>query len=316
MSNKKRKRLISPTLSNVPLVEPKVVGDPTGNESLAEFRRRYNREQKQQSEAAIQQSVAELTDTMIQLRAAQREALFKVPSEELAAVTSQVPEYVEGSVDEVRSQIKSALHTVIMELSRSGVTLRDSGRDKMVVVSRLNLTVDWRVAANWRKLYEHMSESGLNVFTDEDVSLPKKPEPPAPTPTIDAILNQNNGETTEGRKRMVKAVEDTLINREWRNCWAGFANSIYYNFDGYMLNEREKQTFYDTMVRRNLSLNRPADYDTCRVALVRSGDLGKGFPHLLYPSEILASQIEDADLNDREVRRQIAQRTRQLATQN
>jgi hypothetical protein len=209
MSNKKRKRLISPTLSNVPLVEPKVVGDPTGNESLAEFRRRYNREQKQQSEAAIQQSVAELTDTMIQLRAAKREALFKVPSEELAAVTSQVPEYVEGSVDEVRSQIKSALHTVIMELSRSGVTLRDSGRDKMVVVSRLNLTVDWRVAANWRKLYEHMS--GLNVFTDEDVTAPKPVVvEEAPKPTIGDLEKINIGAGTESERRARYLVTDLM----------------------------------------------------------------------------------------------------------
>jgi len=201
MTNKKRKRLISPTFSNVPSGEVVQKGDPSGNLSIAELRRRDNREQKQQSEAKTQQLVEELNDTVLQLRAAQRDALFKIPSEELAAMTTQVPEHITGSVDEIRSQVKSALHTIIVELARGGVTLRESGRDKMVAVSRLNLTVDWRVAANWRKLYEHMSESGLNVFTDEDVTAPKPVVEEAPKPTIGDLEKINIGAGTESERR-------------------------------------------------------------------------------------------------------------------
>jgi len=198
MSNKKRKRLISPTFSNVPSGEVVQKGDPTGNLSIAELRRRDNREQKELAKAEIKKAEAELNDTLIQLRAAQRDALFKIPSEELAAVTTQLPEHVTGSVDEIRSQVKGAFHTVIIELSRSGVTLHDSGRDKMVVVSRLNLIVDWRVATNWRKLYEHMSS--LNVFTDEDVTAQKPVVVEAPKPTIGDLEKINIGAGTESER--------------------------------------------------------------------------------------------------------------------
>lgn len=312
MSNKKRKRLISPTLSNVPLVEPKAVGDPTGNESLVEFRRRYNREQKERREAETARMIGDLNDTMIQLRAAQRDALFKIPSGYLTEHCTHAPARVDGTPENLIAEIRAARNEFRLNLERSGVILHPSAMDKFRTISELNPTVDLRSVTNWQTMYSHMDECG--VFTDTDRTMKqKRSETPVEKPTLDAILDQNNGETTEGRKRMVKAVEHTLVNRDWANCWAGFANSLYESFSGFMLTERQKQTFIETMWRRNLSLNRPADYDVCRVALVRSGDLPS---HLLYPSELLANQIEDADLNDREVRRQIAQRSRQLAAQN
>jgi len=64
------------------------------------------------------------------------------------------------------------------------------------------------------------------------------------------------------------------------------------------------------MTRRNKKFKRPADYDEVRVALVQVGSLPQ---HLLYPSEKLAIDVESADLNDREVRREFARRTHLLA---
>ena len=79
-----------------------------------------------------------------------------------------------------------------------------------------------------------------------------------------------------------------------------------------MLTPIQRQTFYDTMLRRGMNFHRPKDYDTVRVALAKSGDL----PNLLYPSERLELEMEMSDLNDRDVRRQFAQRSRELNTKS
>jgi hypothetical protein len=177
-------------------------------------------------------------------------------------------------------------------------------------ITQLRFGKNMGTVSAWQACHDRLVT--CDCYGDELANQSKRQESPKPT-TLDNILNSNNGETTEGRKRMVEAVTDSLIHRDFANCWAGFANSLYENFNGFMLTERQKQTFYDTMVRRNLNLNRPADYDLVRVALCRSGDLPS---HLLYPAEKLALEVEDADMNDFNVRQAFARRTRLLATQN
>jgi hypothetical protein len=178
-------------------------------------------------------------------------------------------------------------------------------------ITQLRFGKNMSTVSAWQACHDRLVACDCYGGDDELANQPKRPESPASkATTLDSILNSNNGETTEGRKAMIEAVKDTLIHRDYRNCWAGFANSLYENFNGFMLTERQKETFYNTMLRRNLSLNRPADYDVCRVALVRSGGLPS---HLLYPAEKLALEVEDADMNDRNVRQEFARQTRLLA---
>ena len=262
MSNKKKKRLVSPTLSNVPVVEPKVVGDPTGNEHVWEHARRYNREQKQQSDAKTAQMIGELNDTVLQLRAAQRDALLKVPSEELAALTTQAPENLAGTVEEIRAQIKGALHSVITKLAAEGATVRDSARDKMVAVTRMNLNVDWRVAANWHKLYDYMLD--LGCFTNEDVTLPRKPEPPAQGPTIDALeglnISGNEGDAKTAKRLATDLMfaQGSVLHHEW-------LASLYSGFNGFRPSEDDLQYIYRVAFPRlNLSYVDRRSFDIIR----------------------------------------------------
>jgi hypothetical protein len=272
---------------------------------------RLVKEEAEAREAPVKAAIAQLSQTMLELRAAQRDALFKIPSEDLSAVTTAAPANIPGTVEELRSQIKSAFSVAIIELSRVGIIVHDSGTEKMQAVSRLNLDVDWRIAENWQKLYEVMSTGGLAVFTDGDVTVPQPvaEETPAPKPTLDELLATVSAESTEGRKKLVEAVTDSVLTGEFRVCWSAFINSIGQNFH-YTLTEAEKKLFFDTMTRRNKNFKRPADYDEVRVALVQVGSLPN---NLLYPAEKLALDVENADLNDRVVRREFARRTHLLA---
>lgn len=303
---KRKKQAPSPAVQITPVA---VKGDPTGNESLAEFRRRTDREQKEQREAEKKQMVGDLNGTMIQLRAAQRDALFKIPSDYLTEHCTLTATRVNGTPETIAAEIRDAFNKFRINLVQRGVTLHQGAMQKFRKVAEVNPTVDLRIVSNIQIVYEYMDEIG--VFADADRKVKQEPPvQPAPRHNLDKLLETVSAESTEGRKKLQEAIVDSLVNREWANCWAGFADSLYKNFDKFMLTERQKQTFYDTMVRRNLNLNRPADYDTCRVALVRSGDLPS---HLLYPTEKLAHEVEDADMNDYNVRREFARRTRQLA---
>jgi hypothetical protein len=300
MSNKKRKRLVSPTLSNVPLVEPKVVGDATGNESLAEFRRRYNREQRDLSEA---QRLAV-------------KAFWARPQSDLVQVTlKNLPESAADAGLNVEQgpcsdDASGTAHEQWRSTAPAGLNEEGHRRLLRYGITQLRFGKNMGTVSAWQACHDRLVE--CDCYGDELANQPKKPESPKPT-TLDNILNSNNGETTEGRKRMVDAVKDSVVHSDWANCFAGFKNSLYENFGGFILNDRQTKTFIETMWRRNLNLNRPADYDMCRISLVKSGDLPS---HLLYPAEKLALEVEDADMNDRNVRQAFARRTRLLATQN
>jgi hypothetical protein len=272
---------------------------------------RLRREEDVARQAPVTAAINALSQTMLQLRAAKADALFKIPSEDLSAVTTAAPANIPGTVEELRAQIKSAFSVAIIELSRAGIIVHDSGKEKMWAVSRLNLDVDWRIADNWQKLYEVMAPGGLAVFADEDVTVPQPVEEPPvePQPTLDELLETISAESTDGRKKLVEAVTDSVLTGEFRTCWQAFIESIAQNF-GYVFTEAEKKLIYDTMVRRNLSFKLPKHYDLVRVALTQAGSLPQ---NLLYPAERLALEVESADLNDREVRREFARRTHLLA---
>lgn len=198
-------------------------------------------------------------------------------------------------------------------LSEDGQKCDGAARLVLYGMAQAKAGRDMSNVAAWESAFEHMREV-LKAFAAEEVIVDesKLPKPVERKPSLDEILEAEDGESASGRRRMIAAVENDFLDNNFRNCWLGFTNSLYERF-GYVLTEKEKKTFIEAMFRLNMNLNRPADYDKIRVALVKSGELGKGYPHLCYPSEILEAEIENADLNDYEVRRSIAQRTRQLS---
>jgi hypothetical protein len=327
-----KKRKIQKSLLDTTFVNPilPVVKKNTVYETDKELIARLQREEAAERDAKdpVLQAKRQHTQTLVKLQNEAREywsqsisELSKTwsKSERAKDITFSVPAIRDSySLDDARAAFNIF---VDQQLPKTAYSLTEASGTRLTLFGLAQAQVGGQDMSNpkaWSDAFDHL----LNVLKAfqpgelivDESKLPKPIEQAPKKQTLDEVLNSHSGETTEGRKAMIKAVEDSLINREWANCWLGFTTSIYENFDGYMLTKREKDTFIETMIRRNLSLNCPAHYDSVRVALVKSGDLGKGFPHLLYPSEVLSAQMEDADLNDREVRRQIAQRTRQLQT--
>jgi hypothetical protein len=170
---------------------------------------------------------------------------------------------------------------------------------------------------NWETAL-HRLHVELDVFPPDSVTgyrdpnEQSRPTQPAKTPTVDELLEAENGNTYEGRKRMLDAVQKAAIYGDYARTWAMFVSSLAQNFERngepFKLTAEEEKVFYDTMVRRGMNFNHPPDYDRVRVALSKSGDL----PNLLYPAERLDLEMEVSDLSDRSVRREFAQRSRAL----
>jgi hypothetical protein len=255
----KRKRQAAPVLA-IPVTPVVVKGDATGNESLAEFRRRYNREQREQSDAKTAQMIGELNDTVLQLRSAQRDALFKIPSEELSALTIKAPEYLTESVEETRTQIKSAIHSVLVKLTTEGFDVQDSARDKMVKVANLNLTVDWRVAANWRKLFDYMLDLGA---LGAEVTPPRKPEPPAPRVTLDDLENETD-------ERKSKRLANEIYYDERQPTVRAWYASLMDNF-GFAISADDIKRCKTWFERNGKSFLDLRHYDECRRWNVSAG---------------------------------------------
>jgi hypothetical protein len=109
----RRRKVTTPWgLGELPLTP---VENKSGWESKKEFYARIERERvetaaraKAAAEAPLLAAQREYSKTLVALQKAQAENLFVVRSEELEAVCSHIPDHVEGSVEEIRTEIKNA----------------------------------------------------------------------------------------------------------------------------------------------------------------------------------------------------------------
>jgi hypothetical protein len=221
------------------------------------------------------------------------------------------------SVEQAVQAIRNAFDAFRLGLDNRGVTLLPAGLTKLQRVAELNETVDWANPESFTKAFDYIESLGAFNDTDRTVPAQAPVEQPAiqPTaePTLDELLETTSSETREGRAKLRDAVQRAAVHGEYHATWSAFEASLFQNFGGFVLTPIQKQTFYDTMLRRGMNFHRPKDYDAVRVALCKSGDLPSG---LLYPSERLELEMEMSDLNDRNVRRQFAQRSRELNTKS
>jgi hypothetical protein len=177
-------------------------------------------------------------------------------------------------------------------------------------VLRLNRNVTMSSLKSWDLGLERLVNIGAMTVAgyEPPVAPTREPERAPFKQTIDELLASTSAETREGRAILVAAVTEDVIS-EFNQCWQAFTESLYRNFNGFVLSETQRQHFYNTMVRRNLSFNRPKDYDAVRRALVAAGELPS---HLVYEFEKIDAEMESADLSNMEVRREFARRSRQL----
>jgi hypothetical protein len=298
-------------------------GDPTADEKLREYRKRYDAAQKELAEAPIRKAEAELTQTIRELDKHARSFWSQQPIEAIIPKLyteaskdfglSGVPD-TQGqyTMDELKQSVASWTDN---EMAKTGYEITSEAAGQKFVRYLLAQAFHGKdVRSSITACFLRLVEMG--AFVDGDLTYdpskaPRPVEAPAPKANLDELLNTVSAESTEGRKKLIEAVTDAAITGEFRACWQAFVTSIYENF-GHVFTEQEKKLIYDTMIRRNRNFNRPADYDEIRVALAQSNNLP---PHLVYPSERLALDVESADMSDWNVRREFARRTRELADQ-
>ncbi len=264
-----------------------------------------------------------------ELKRRQARELFETPSPWMVENLPQIsPEANAGkSIEQVVQEIRGSFDAFRLGLDTRGVTLLPAGLTKLQRVAELNESVDWANPESFTKAFDYIEF--LRAWNDTDRTIPVQTpvEQPVTQPTaeqtLDELLETTSSETREGRAKIRDAVQRAAVHGEYHATWSAFEASLYENFSptpenvaqghkGFVMTPIQKQTFYDTMLRRGMNFHRPKDYDTVRVALCKSGDL----PALLYPTERLEIEMEMSNLNDREVRRQFAQRSRELNTKS
>jgi hypothetical protein len=311
--SKKKQRITLANLAQVPLTP---VVNKTGFETLKEFTARLEREK----EAPIKEAIEVQRQAFLKLRKLASEFWSRPVGElQLGIYQDSARDVTFTPPPPVREQysredlIAACDKWYADSFSKSGFNLNPDGVLRLCCFgeSQARAGCDFSQPLGWQAAFDHLKDN-LHAFGDElDSSrVPQPVETPEvqPQPTLDELLETTSGESAAGRKKLIDAVTEDLSNGEYRACWSAFVTSIYDNFR-YVLNDREKRLIYDTLLRRG-RLNSPRDYDAVRVNLVQAGSLPS---HLLYPAEKLAIDVESADLNDREVRREFARRTYLLA---
>jgi hypothetical protein len=207
------------------------------------------------------------------------------------------------------------------DLASRGCALSDTGWARLgsyLAVLVYNRNISLASVDSWAIGLERLSS--LGCFADGEITgyaaavaaqEARKPKPVKPEPTFDELLDSVSGESREGRKALINAAVDAALTGEIRQTWSAFEESLYRNFNGFVLTRKQSETIYKAMISQGMNLLRPTDYDKVRVALVRSGDLPK---HLLYPQEIICIDMESADMNDLATRQEFNRRARQLSS--
>jgi hypothetical protein len=286
----KKRRVTTPWgLGELPLTP---VENKSGWETRKEFYARLEREEREKKEAEKRKAEAPLlavqtkiSRNLLKLRKAQAENLFIVPSEELGAMCTHVPENVPGTVDEIREQIKSAITTGL-----AGIPIHESGVAKIRKVAAKNLTIDIRQPENIRKIYDYMND--LGVFTSEDVTVPRPVAPvvqpgPERAPDLSELetLNLSSREGAARGRELANAhyysVEAAAVYQRW--------TSFLYDTFKYVLTAEAKKAAIQFFIDTNSSYLDPKAWEKARRSLVRRGLMPRT---CLTPEEVVAEQWE------------------------
>ena len=244
------------------------------------------------------------TQTLRQLTAFRASTIFTEPSEELKTRCALVPpEGLRGpSIAAIQQQIIDASRVALADTK-----LTESGQNKIVTVVRLNLELDTTKPATWRAIYDYLIE--LNVLGVEDgvvpVAQPQAVEQPQPE-SIDGLST----ESREGRAECLRIVGGHW-GAEVRNFYALWAESMRVNWGVDVMTEEMARRVGDYFVKFNLNPLRHQSYDNFRLAANRNGWL-PGDRDYRTEREKLDALMETANLNDRDVRRDIALRSQEL----
>jgi hypothetical protein len=298
----KRKKLISPTGSNIPLV-PVEIKNPNAPQTKAEFLAEEARKQRQAEERRQERELRPLRELQQQSnveilaeRDRQRRWLTIAPSDFLTEHCTHAPARVNGTPETVVAEIRDAFNKFRLDLEQTGVTLHRSATPKFQRVIAQNPTVDLRVVSNWQTVYDTMSE--LGCFTDADRTVKQdQPVPPVEKrtrPSWDEVekINISAGSDSE---REARRLTTNLMTQELQVHYDRWAQSLIDEFGHYLT---EKQTraacnwFTNNSHRHSPLL--PKSWDACRRSLVSQMILPD---NCLRPDERVARDLESTDLS-------------------
>jgi hypothetical protein len=261
----------------------KNVETPAPRYGLKQFAAVYDAEQAKIAAAPMKKLEKAFNQTLAALRREQVSRIFTEPSEELADRTLRAKD-IDGTADQIAKMVLKAAQTGLQ-----GLDIRQSGREKIIAVLRVNPNMDQTFAGTWRAVYDYMQE--LGVFTEEDVNIPRPvTQPvaqPTPGPTFDDVLKANSVENRTGEKVIQTAMMKEL-RKDAESAYAQFENEYRTLFFDIMT-KAETEALIRIMRARDLNSNSVRDWHRARNLGCRAGFLRDKF---LTPDEKLSWDVE------------------------
>jgi hypothetical protein len=231
----------------------------------------------------------------------ERTTIFTAPSARLAEICQPASKH-RLSEEMLATAIEFAFQSFRRSLAASGVKIEDQAIPRFVAVAGVNPTLNYTKEATWKSVYDHLES--LGVWTDADRTITQQPQPVPPVqkkPSIDDIsLNTREGE------RLGKEIAFEDMTDEWGVVFRQFTDEIFRS-TGHVFTDSERRSLYNLMLRRGLDFRNMKHLHQAKCALIRAGELD---PKLYTKRESLDAFIEKSDINDPEVRQEIARRNR------
>jgi hypothetical protein len=259
---------------------------------LQKFRATYDAEQeaeKQRQEEIKMQPVRaaerDISTSLRNLIDADIPTLYTLESKYLS---SQAPNAGDGSQwnnvspEEIRASVRRAFSEFEDAFAPEG-HLTAEGKNRLLRLSRVNLSTDWTDASAWAFGLRLLQLAGE---LDDDFIPTPAPEQPIAGKTLDDLESLDlgsRGGRDEAAKLMMRDMQQGAY--EWHQA---FVDSLVRDFN-HTLTDAQTQSVVEIMKKRNLNFCSAADWGKARRACIKFGTLPQT---LRYPSEILDDLIE------------------------
>jgi len=319
MSNKRNKRRVfSPTFSDVALSPVPKRGDPTAGEGIAEYNRRTAKEAEAARQAAIKAAEAALDVTMREATRHAREFwsqnaeaiaphLYTDLSQDFGLI--DVPKAKElYTTEQLKDCISAWLATVLPQTGYEFIAEHAGWKLVRYIGCQAFHGKDVRSSAAITACFERLLQ--IEAFAPGDLSFdaskaPRRVATPAPKPTLDDIEKLNT-DSTEGRRKALAIVDD-LASSEFVPLVEEWLASLGTAFNLYP-NDAQMRKVVAWFQRNNAYWGDRRNYDRVRKYMVL---VEREWPEsALTRQESLELTIENSDLNDYGTRRNLLAQTR------
>jgi hypothetical protein len=298
---------------------PTVTSESTPRYGLKQFTEQYDREQQEIALRPLREAEAKLNQAAREANSRLKK-FFSLPVAEIQEFPLQTSpidtlgDYptrsTSGDFEEVKAQANSVLWEFQKYLTERGCELNGDGWTRYIRYCLTSVLYDNVEASipTFQKMLDRLMS--LGCFAAGEITgyvAPAKPQPveqPSQDINVGKLAESLPSDSPQWRKLVSQGFEGETLR--WFYAWT---ESLKKNFDYDFPVEALAVKAGEYLTRWNLSPFRYDSYDKLRLAWVKQGI----FPsHLITKSEALAQLIEDADLNNLDVRRDIGMRHREI----